>query len=111
MNGADPKSENKDNNTGGTAGAHVGNTTPPKESTAHSGGASIGAQVLETNEISSRPSRTAENILGAHLMGDDDFGDGTNPSDVSIDTTNSKEIMTGSHITEQHTQGSRTYSM
>ena len=31
------------------------------------------------------------------------FGVGTNPSDVSIDTANSIEIMAGSHITEQHT--------
>ena len=36
-------------------------------------------------------------------MGDDDFLGGTNPSDVSIDTANSKEVMAGSHITEQHT--------
>ena len=36
-------------------------------------------------------------------MGDDDFWGGTNPSDVSIDTANSKEIMAGSHITEQNT--------
>ena len=33
----------------------------------------------------------------------DDFGGGTNPSDVSIDTTNSEEMMAGSHITELHT--------
>ena len=31
------------------------------------------------------------------------FGVGTNPSDVSFDTGNSKEIMTDSHITERHT--------
>ena len=36
-------------------------------------------------------------------MGDDDFGSRTNPTDVSIDTTNSKDIMAGSHITEHHT--------
>ena len=36
-------------------------------------------------------------------MNDDDFWGGTNPSDVSIDTTNSKEMMTGSHIRELHT--------
>ena len=36
-------------------------------------------------------------------MTDDDFWGGTNPSDVSIDTMNSEEMMTGSHITESHT--------
>ena len=36
-------------------------------------------------------------------MGDDDFGAGTNPSDMSIDTANSEEVMTDSRITEQHT--------
>ena len=36
-------------------------------------------------------------------MNDDDFWVGTNPNDVSIDTTNSKEMMTGSHITELYT--------
>ena len=44
-----------------------------------------------------------EEILGAHPIGDGDFWDGTNLSDVSIDAENSKEIMTSSHITEQHT--------
>ena len=36
-------------------------------------------------------------------MNDDDFWGGTNPNDVSIDTTNSEEMMVGSHITELHT--------
>ena len=36
-------------------------------------------------------------------MGDDEFQGGTIPSDVSIYTANREEIMTGSHITEQHT--------
>ena len=31
------------------------------------------------------------------------FGGGTNPSDVSIDTINSKKMIAGSHITELHT--------
>ena len=31
------------------------------------------------------------------------FGGRAIPSDVSIDTENSKEIMAGSHITEKHT--------
>jgi len=36
-------------------------------------------------------------------MNGDEFWDNTNPGDVSIDTANSKEMMTGSHITKQHT--------
>ena len=36
-------------------------------------------------------------------MNYNDFRGGTNPSDVFIDTTNSKEIMAESHITELHT--------
>ena len=44
-----------------------------------------------------------EEILWADHMNYDDFWGNTNPSDVSIDTTNSKEMMVGSHITELHT--------
>ena len=71
--GDGPKSEDKDSNTSGTAGAHVEGTTTPEESTTLSRGASISTHVLEANEQSSRPSRTVEKILGAHLMSDDDF--------------------------------------
>ena len=98
-----PNLKNKDSNTAGTAGAHVGDTTSPKKSTTPSKRASIDTQVLEANEQSSCLSRTVEEILGAHPMSDDNFWGDTNPSDVSIDTMNSKEIMAGSHITEQHT--------
>ena len=44
--GDDPKSEDKDNNMGGTAGAHVEDTTTLEESIASSGGASIGSHVF-----------------------------------------------------------------
>ena len=44
--GNDPKSEDKDSNTTGTAGAHVGDTTPDEESTAPSGEANISAHIL-----------------------------------------------------------------
>ena len=44
-----------------------------------------------------------EEILGAHLMNDDDFWGNTNPTEVSIDTANSEEMMAGSHIIEFHT--------
>ena len=39
----------------------------------------------------------------AHPMDDDDLWANTNPTDVSIDTANSEEMMAGSHITEFHT--------
>ena len=47
--------------------------------------------------------RTMEEILGAHLINDDDSWGNTNPSDVSINTANSEEMMTGSHVIELHT--------
>ena len=97
------KSQDKDSTTAGTAGEHVDNTTPAEEFSAPSGGASIGAHLLEANEMSSRPSGTVEEILGVHLIGDDDFWGWNNPSDVSVNTANSTEIMAGSHITEQCT--------
>ena len=99
----DPKSEKKDSNTGVTVGAHIEDTTSPEESTAPSGGASKGAHVLEPIEQQSCPLRTAEQILGVHRINDDDFQGDNNPGDVSIDTENSKEMMVGSNITEQHT--------
>ena len=88
---------------GDTAGALIGDTTTTEESMAPSRGASIGAHNLETSVQSYCPSCTVEEILGAHSMNDNDFQGGTNPSDVSIDTTNSEETMMGSHITESHT--------
>ena len=66
IKGNDLKSEDKDSNTGGTAGAHVEDTTTNENTTAPSGGDSLGAQVSETNQASSRPSRTVDEILGAH---------------------------------------------
>ena len=94
------KSEDKDSNTGATTGAHFEDTTTPKESTAPSGGASIGTHVSETNGQSSGPSRTVEDILEAHLISNDNFWVGINPGDMSIDTANSKEMIAGNHITE-----------
>ena len=96
--GDDPTSEYKDNNTTGTAGAHVGDTTTPEGSNASKGGTSIGAYVSEVTGQLSWRTLSIEDILGAHPIGDD-IWEGTNPSDVSIDTTNSKEVMVGSHIT------------
>ena len=43
-----------------------------------------------------------EEILGAHPI-NDTFWDNMNPADVSVDTVNGEEQMTGSHITEFHT--------
>ena len=102
-NGGDPKSEDKDSNTGCTIGKDEGDTTPPEVSTTPCGGASIITYVLETNKQSSSPSRTVEEILGIHPISDDDFWGGTNPGDVSIDTAKSKDVMGAGHITEQHT--------
>ena len=101
--GDDPKSKDKNSNTGDTACAHVEDTTTTEESTIPSGGASIIAHVFETNEQSSCPWRTVEEILEAHPMNDDDFSGGTNPSDVFINIMNSKGMMTGSHITDLYT--------
>ena len=72
-----------------------------ENTTAPSGGASLGAHVSETNQASSRPSRTVDKILGAHPV-NDDFWDNTNPTDVPIDTVNSEGKMAGIHITEFH---------
>ena len=87
----------------GTAGEHVRDTITTEGSTTPSEGANIiGVHILDINILSSCPLRTVEEILGAHLINDGDFWGNTNPSDVSIDTRNSKEMMTGSHITELH---------
>ena len=101
--GDDPKPEDKYSNMAGTTGAHLGDTISHGESTTPNRGASIGVHVLEANGQLFRPTRSVEEILGSHPMGVDNFWGGTNPSDVFIDTTNSKEIMAGSHITEHRT--------
>ena len=98
----DPKSEDKDSNAGGTAGAHVEDTTTNENTTAPSGGAILGAHVSETNQVPSHLSRTVEEILGADPV-DDNFWDNTNPTDVSIDTVDSEEKMAGSPTTKFHT--------
>ena len=68
----------------------------------NSGGASLGAHVSETSQATSHPTRTVEEILGAHPI-DDTLWDNINPADVSVDTINSEKQMAGSHITEFHT--------
>ena len=98
----DPKSKDKDSNTGGTTCAHNEDTTLNEDTTAPSEGASLGAHVSKINQASSHPSRTIDGILGAHPA-NDDFRDNTNPTDVSIDTVNSEEKIAGSHISEFHT--------
>ena len=100
--GDDPKSEDKDNIRGGTAGVHVEDTTTNADTTTPSGGASLSAHVLETSQATSCPLRTVEERLGSHPI-DDNFWYSTNPADVSIDMVNSGEQMVGSHITEFHT--------
>ena len=44
-----------------------------------------------------------EEMLGVNPIDDDDFWVNTNPIDVSIDTANGEDMMTGSHITKFHT--------
>ena len=100
--GDDPKSEDKDSNIGGTAGAHVEDTTTNENTIAPSRGASLGTHVSETSQETSRPSRTVKEILGAHPI-DDNFWDNTNPADVSVDTVNSEKQMAGSYVTKFHT--------
>ena len=96
--GDNSKSEDKDSNTGGTASAHIEDTMTNEDFAAPSGGASLGAHVPETNQAPSCPSHTLDEILGAYPM-NDDFCNNTNPTDVFIDTSNSEEMMAGSHIT------------
>ena len=51
--GDNTKSKDKDSNMGGTAGAHVEDTTTNENTTTPSGGASLGAHVSETNQAPS----------------------------------------------------------
>ena len=97
--GDDTKTEPSDTSTSGTAGAHVGETATPKDTTVPSEGGSIGAHVSETSQRPFRPARSVEELLAAHPV-DDAIWSNSNPSDVSIDTANSAEILAGSHFTE-----------
>ena len=54
----DPKYEDKDNATSGTAGAHIEDSTTNEDTTAPSGEASLGAHVSETSQATSPPPRT-----------------------------------------------------
>ena len=92
------KSEDKDNNTTGPAGAHVGETVTPKESTTLSNGSSIGAQVSEVKEHDACPTRFVQEILATHAI-NDPIWDHTDTCDVSLDTKNSAEALAGIHIT------------
>ena len=96
------KSEDKDSATSGTAGAHVEDSTTSEDTTAPSREASLGVHVSETSQATSPPPRTVGQILGAHPI-NDTFWKNANPTDVSVDTVNSEEQMTGSHITKFHT--------
>ena len=69
--GDDSKSEDKDSNMGGTAGENVEDTTTNEDSTAPSGGASLGAHVSVTNQALSCPSHTVDEILGVYPVNDD----------------------------------------
>ena len=100
--GDNSKSEDKDITTTGTAGAHVGEVTTSQDATAPSDGSSIGAHISGIVELAFCPARSGEELLAAHPV-DDAILSHTNPSDVSIDTANSVEIIAGIHITEGST--------
>ena len=61
------------------------------------------AHVLETNVQSSNSPHIVEEILGAHPMDNDCFWGNTNPTNLSINTANSEEMIAGNHSTEFHT--------
>ena len=96
--GDEHKSEDKNNNITGTAGAHVGETTTPKDSNAPSNGSSIGAHVSDVNKPDAWPTQSVQEILATHAI-DNPIWDHTDACDVSIDTVNSTEDLAGSHIT------------
>ena len=99
----DSKPEDKDNNTTGPSGVHVGEvTTHEEDSTAPSNGSSISAHVSEVTKHKFWPAQSIEELLGAYLINNVILGC-TDLSDVSVDTVNSAEIMAGNHIREQQT--------
>ena len=100
--GDDAKSEDSDTTTTCTADAHVGEVTTHQDSTSPRKGASIGAHASEISQPTFRPARSVEELLAAHPV-DDTIWSCSNPSDVSIDTANSAEIIAGSHIMERST--------
>ena len=100
--GDEPKSKDNDSNRM-TLQVHTLDILQQLKNQLLRRGAIISAHVLETSAQSSHPSPAMEEILGAHPMNDDDCWGGTNPGDVSIDTTNNEKMMTGSHIIESHT--------
>ena len=100
--GDDSKPENKDNNTTGNASAHIGKVTTPEDSTAPSNRSSIGAHFLEVTKHKFWQVGCVEDLLGAHPINNANWGC-IDPSDVSIDTPNSAEIMAGSQIREEQT--------
>ena len=93
----DPSSEDQDNNATDITGAHIVDVTTPEDSTAPSGGASIGAHVSKVTKQLSRPTRSVEDILGAYFINDAIWG-GSHPYDVSVDTANSEEVMHSKRI-------------
>ena len=100
--GDDSKSKDSDSTTTGTVGAHVGEVMTPQDATAPSKGSSIGAHVSKIAKLASRPARSVEELLAAHPV-DDAIWSHTNPSGVSIYTTNNAEIIAGIHIMEGST--------
>ena len=98
--GDENKSENKNDNNTGTAGAHVGETTTPQDSSASSNGSSIGTHVSEVAKPSSWLTWSIQDILATHAI-NDPIWDFTNAYNFSTDTINSAEALAGSHIAKQ----------
>ena len=96
--GDEPKSEDKDNNTSGTACAHIGETATPKDSSAPSNGSSISAHASEVEDPDARPTQSVQEILATHAI-NDLIWDHTDACDVLFDTKNSAEALAGSHTT------------
>ena len=100
----DNKSEDKDNNTAGTTGAHVGEVTSDKDKTvAPSNSSSIGVHISDVTKTIVRPTQCVQDILAAHSI-DNPIWNCTDTCDISIETSNNTEAMAGAHVANQEYQ-------
>ena len=93
------KYEDNNNNNTYTAGAHVGETAASQDSSTTSDVLSIGANVSDVTKHIVQPTRYMQDISAAHPV-NDPIRDHPNACDVSIDTGDRVEAITGSHIVE-----------
>ena len=66
--GDDSKAKDKDNNTTGTVGAHLGDVTTPKIPPLSSSRSIIDDHALEVTKQMSWPARSTKDLLGVHLI-------------------------------------------